>query len=199
MVTIEPICTVPKWSPPQPLRRWARLLSFSMLSFGGFLAECLPCFCVLSKSRHQTCSRGPKLHPSLEQGFRKFTFSYILPWCRHWPYKLHALLTKLNVNWLLSICKGFIHLVTLLNILSLSGISMGKQARWRSLLGRVSPSSLQHWIPVSSSPRTVGVWVMSWSTNWPHCISINVYLSLSLWWFMLKELLIRARSPIQLN
>ena len=86
------------------------------------------------------------------------------------------------------------HWVTLLNILSLSGISMGKQALCRSLLESVSPSSLQHWIPVSSSPRTVGVCVMSWSTNWPHCISINVYFSLSLWWFVLKELLIRARS-----
>ena len=87
--------------------------------------------------------------------------------------------------------------VTLLNILSLSGISIGKQARWRSLLERVSPTSSQHWIPVSSSPRTVGVWVMSWSTNWPHCISINVYFSLSLGWVVLKEFLIRARTPIQ--
>ena len=84
--------------------------------------------------------------------------------------------------------------VTLLNILSLSGISIGKQARWRSLLERVSPTSSQHWIPVSSSPRTVGVWVMSWSTNWPHCISINVYFSLSLGWVVLKEFLIRNFS-----
>ena len=91
-------------------------------------------------------------------------------------------------------CVKMTHWVTLLNILSLSGISMGKQALCRSLLESASPSSLQHWIPVSSSPRTVGVCVMSWSTNWPHCISINVYFSLSLRWLVLKELLIRARS-----
>ena len=34
--------------------------------------------------------------------------------------------------------------------------------------------------PSSSSDLTVGVWVMSWSTNWPHCINIRVYFSLSL-------------------
>ena len=45
-------------------------------------------------------------------------------------------------------------------------------------LGRNRP--LQHWIPEEFSLLSLkrGVWVMSWSTNWPHCITLWVSSSL---------------------
>ena len=63
---------------------------------------------------------------------------------------------------------------------SLEGISIGKHSGClTSLLMVPEPSSAQHWIPDEFSLESLkrGVWVMSWSTNCPHCISISVYLS----------------------
>ena len=76
----------------------------------------------------------------------------------------------------------FIHLwPCLLKKGSFSGISMGKHSGWRtSLLIGAPPSGVQHWIPVEFSLLSLksGVWVMSWSTNCPHCITLWVSSSL---------------------
>ena len=64
---------------------------------------------------------------------------------------------------------------------SFSGISMGKHSGWRtSLLIGAPPSGVQHWIPVAFGLVSLksGVWVMSWSTNCPHCITLWVSSSL---------------------
>ena len=78
--------------------------------------------------------------------------------------------TKFMHLWLLRRKKG-----------SLVGISIGKHSGCRtSRLTGAEPSSLQHWIPEESSLLSLkrGVWVMSWSTNWPHCITLWVSRSL---------------------
>ena len=76
----------------------------------------------------------------------------------------------------------FIHLwPCLLKKGSLDGISMGKHSGCLiSLLMVADPSWLQHWIPVEFSLLSLksGVWVMSWSTNCPHCITLWVSSSL---------------------
>ena len=42
------------------------------------------------------------------------------------------------------------------------------------------------------TPLTTGVWVMSWSTNCPHCINMRVYLSFSL----ISELMVAVDTAL---
>jgi hypothetical protein len=52
---------------------------------------------------------------------------------------------------------------------SLSGSCMGKHSGWRRAAVIMLPSDPQHLRPLSPTPFTTGVCVISWSRNWPHC------------------------------
>ena len=111
----------------------------------------------------------------------------ILPGCWHWTYKLHTSLTKLGIKSKKFIKNKYVFRGTrtflfyfsnskncMKNLyLSWDLISMGRHSLCRLPGGSLNPSSPQHRMSVWSTPLTVGVCVMSWSTNCPHYNRFN--------------------------